>query len=131
MMKKSKWFYTILAILSISIIGVLYFVFFYHGLDVTINNKTNRDIENLTIIEGPKLQEYKIPTIHSNKQYKTKIKLKDGGENSLTLTYQDNNKKIHEVIIFRYYEGRGEKAIDITIKSILQDGTLDIQVKQK
>lgn len=66
-----------------------------------------------------------------NKQYKTKIKLKDVGENSLTLTYQDKNKKIHKVTIFGYFEGRGKGEIDITIKSIFQDGTLDIQVKQK
>ncbi|PEA55446.1 hypothetical protein CON64_08660 [Bacillus pseudomycoides] len=92
-MKKNKWFYTISAILSISTIGILYFVFFYHGFDITINNKTNRDIENLTITDGRKLQKFKMPTIHSNKQYKTKIKLKDVGENSLTLTYQDNKKK--------------------------------------
>ncbi|MEH6892653.1 hypothetical protein V7024_23935 [Bacillus sp. JJ864] len=92
-MKKNKWFYTISAILSISTIGILYFVFFYHGFDITINNKTNRDIENLTITDSRKLQKFKMPTIHSNKQYKTKIKLKDVGENSLTLTYQDNKKK--------------------------------------
>ncbi|MEH7462691.1 hypothetical protein V7166_11600 [Bacillus thuringiensis] len=109
----------------------MYFVFFYHGFDITINNKTNRDIENLTITDGRKLQKFKIPTIHSNKQYKTKIKLKDVGENSLTLTYQDNKKKIHKVTIFGYFEGRGKGTIDIVIKSILQDGTLDIQVKQK
>ncbi|MGG2014608.1 hypothetical protein [Bacillus sp. S10(2024)] len=130
-MKKNKWFYTILAILSISTIGILYFVFFNHGFDITINNKTNRDIENLTITDGRRLQKFKIPTIHSNKQYKTKIKLKDVGENSLTLNYQDNNKKIHKVIIFGYFEGRGKGAIDIVIKSIRQDGTLDIQIKQK
>ncbi|SFI27411.1 MULTISPECIES: hypothetical protein [unclassified Bacillus (in: firmicutes)] len=130
-MKKNKWFYTILAILSISTIGILYIVLFYHGFDITITNKTDQDIKNLIIIDGRKTKQITIPTIDSNKQYKTKIDLKDVGENSLTLNYQDNNKKMQEVVIFGYFEGKGTGTIDIVIRSIRQDGTLDIQVKQK
>lgn len=131
MMKKNKWFYTILAILSVSTIGILYIVFFYHGFDITITNKTDQDIKNLILIDGRKTKQITIPTIDSNKQCKTKIDLKDVGENSLTLIYQDNNKKMQKVVIFGYFEGKGKGTIDIVIKSIRQDGTLDIQVKQK
>ncbi|MDP7978805.1 hypothetical protein [Bacillus multifaciens] len=126
-MKKNK-FYTFLALISILLVGAVYFLFFNSGFDITINNKTDQDIGNLTITDGRKLQTFMIPTIHSNKQYKTKIKLKDVGENTLTLNYQDHNKKIHKVTIFGYFEGRGKGTIDILIKSVRQDGTLDIQV---
>ncbi|WP_090998196.1 hypothetical protein [Bacillus sp. 491mf] len=130
-MKKNKWFYTILVVLTISTIGILYFVFFNHGFDITITNKSDQDIKNLIIIDGGKTKQITIPTINSNKQYKTKIYLKDVGENSLTLNYQDNNKKMQKVVIFGYFEGKGKGTIDIVIKSVRQDGTLDIQVKQK
>ncbi|WP_459500623.1 hypothetical protein [Bacillus sp. C1] len=112
-------------------LGVAYILFFYHGFDITIHNKTNQDIENLIITDGRKLEKFSIPTIHSNKQYKTKIKLKDVGENSLTLHYQDNQKNTHKVVIFGYFEGKGKGTIDISIKSVRQDGTLHIEVNQK
>lgn len=125
MMKKNKWIYVFL-VLSILIVGVVYVLFFSNGFDITINNKTDQDIENLTITD--KHEKFIVPTIHSDKQYKTKIKLKDVGENSLTLNYQDNNKKTHKLVIFGYFEGKGKGTIDIVIKSVRQDGTLDIQV---
>ncbi|MBO1628612.1 hypothetical protein [Bacillus arachidis] len=92
-MKKSKWIYLSLVIGSILIVTSMYSLFFKTGFDITIKNKTNQNITGLTISDHREIQNFVIPTLHSNEKYKTNIKLKNMGENSLKLHYQDKNKK--------------------------------------
>ncbi|MDM5185916.1 hypothetical protein QUF99_00130 [Bacillus sp. DX4.1] len=127
-MKKSKWIYPSLVIGSILIVMSVYFLFFKSGFDITIKNKTNQNITGLTISDGREIQNFIVPTLHSNEKYKTKIKLKDMGENALKLHYQDKNEKKHEEFIFGYFEGEGKGTAKIIIQAVREDGTLDIKV---
>ncbi|GLV66635.1 hypothetical protein Bmyc01_53040 [Bacillus mycoides] len=128
-MKKSKWIYLSLVIGSILIVTSVYSLFFKTGFDITIKNKTNQNITGLTISDHREIQNFVIPTLHSNEKYKTNIKLKNMGENSLKLHYQDKNKKKHEEYIFGYFEGEGKGTAKIIIQTVQKDGTLDIKVK--
>ncbi|EJQ51185.1 hypothetical protein ACQKNN_17855 [Bacillus paramycoides] len=127
-MKKSKWIYLSLVIGSILIVMSMCFLFFKSGFDITIKNKTNQNITGLTISDDREIQNFVVPTLHSHEKYKTKIKLKDMGENSLKLYYQDKNDKKHEEFIFGYFEGEGKGTAKIIIQAVREDGTLDIKV---
>ncbi|MFI8705475.1 hypothetical protein ACIGHG_00055 [Bacillus sp. NPDC077411] len=127
-MKKSKWIYLSLVIGSILIVTSVCFLFFKSGFDITIKNETNQNITGLTISDAREIQNFIVPTLHSNEEYKTKIKLKDMGENALKLHYKDKNGKKHEEFIFGYFEGEGKGTAKIIIQTVQEDGTLDIKV---
>ena len=127
-MKKNKWIYLSLVIGIILIVMSMYFLFFKSGFDITIKNKTNQNITGLTISDAREIQNFIVPTLRSNEEYKTKIKLKDMGENALKLHYKDKNRKKHEEFIFGYFEGEGKGTAKIIIQTVQEDGTLDIKV---
>lgn len=126
-MKKKYLIITISLLILLSIIVIYRNLRIPNGLNITINNKTKVNIENMYLsYNGSK--DIKIPNIRANDKYKINIKNTQFNQGQLTLYYYDKHKlKIEEVLI-GYFEENDTFIVDVNVLAITEDKHLKLQV---
>ncbi len=127
--KKNKIIISVLVVFSILVIGVFKFSF-SSGYKISIENKTNKTIENL------ELKYYVGNTIKTISQIEPQKSLKYNidtnsiqGENSIILTYKDNKGNSYEESVVGYLEKGYSGKSNVVINKIDDNGKLEIEVK--
>jgi hypothetical protein len=124
-MNKKLQFVTALSI--ICVLGFYLKFSFDKGFSITIKNNTNQQINNL-LIEFPEGTE--AISLEAKSKIKTTLNPKDFGEAEISLRYEENKINQKE-IIFGYIEPGYTGSAIIEIKSIRDNGQLEIKVDSK
>ena len=129
MNKKNKIIISVLVVLLIVAISVFKFSF-SSGYKISIDNNTNKTIENL------ELKYYVGNTIKTISKIEPKKSWKDNidtnniqGENSIILTYKDNKGNSYEESVVGYLEKGYSGKSNVVINKIDDNGKLEIEVK--
>ncbi len=129
MSKKNKIIISVLIVFLIVVIGVFKFSF-SSGYKISIDNNTNKTIENL------ELKYYVGNTIKTISQIEPKKSWKDNidtnsiqGENAIILTYKDNKGNSYEESVVGYLEKGYSGKSNVVINKIDDNGKLEIEVK--
>ncbi|MET3195653.1 hypothetical protein [Bacillus sp. OAE603] len=121
----------IVAILITGIVGVKGYDLINGGFDIKIKNQSNIDITGLYLTYDNIKSDIKIPSIASHKDYNLDVNpTKDVGESSMVLQYKDNKGELHTKTVIGYFEGGYSGKILITIKSVDEDGKLNLKIKE-
>jgi hypothetical protein len=120
--------------LALGIIGIGIYSLFsgQEGFDITVKNQTNKEISGLYLTYDNITSDIKIPPIPPSKEYRFNVTpTEDFGENSMKLHYKDHKGQLQTEYVFGYFEkGYFGDAI-ITLKSIDENGKIEIQVNEK
>ncbi|KRE39727.1 hypothetical protein [Paenibacillus sp. Soil522] len=123
-------------ILVLGIIGIgSYFLFSGdEGFDITVKNQTNIEISGLYLTYHKISTDIEIPSISSHKEFKfnvTPTPTEDFGENTMELYYKDHKGQIHTEYVFGYFEKGYYGKATITLKSVDENGKIQIEVDEK
>lgn len=119
----------------IGIVGLVGYVLVQDGFDIKVKNQTNKEVSGLYLTYDNIKSDIKIPLIASGEIYKlnvnpTENSNKDFDEGAMKLQYKDNEGISHTEYVIGYFEkGYSGNAV-ITIKSIDDNGKLDIEIKE-
>ena len=129
MSKNNTIIISALIVFLIVVIGVFKFSF-SSGYKISIENNTNKTIENL------ELKYYVGNTIKTISQIEPKKSWKDNidtnniqGENAMILTYKDNKGNSYEESVVGYLEKGYSGKSNVVINKINDNGKLEIEVK--
>jgi len=129
MSKKNKIIISVLVVFLIVVIGVFKFSF-SSGYKISIENNTNKTIENLELKYSVGKTIKTISQIEPKKSWKYDIDTNSiQGENAIILTYKDNNDIFYEESVVGYLEKGYSGKSNIVINKIDDNGTLEIEVK--
>jgi hypothetical protein len=124
-----KVIFLILLLLFAGIGGYFLFLDHQEGFDITVENQTDEKISDLYITYNSITSEIEIPPIHSGGKYKFNVTpTEEFGENSMTLHYKDNEGQLHTEYVFGYFEEGYYGNAKITLKSIDENGKIQIKV---
>jgi hypothetical protein len=121
----------IVGILILGLIGIgSYFIFSgQEGFDITVKNQTNKEISGLYLTYENIKSDIKIPSIEPEKEYKFNVTpTEDFGENSMILYYQDDKGIKHTEYVFGYFEKGYYGDAVITLKSIDENGKIQVEI---
>ena len=100
---------------------------FNNNYKISIKNNTNKFIEDLELQYNTGELIETIKEIDANTSWKDKINTKEiKDENSIILTYKDNNNNIHKEIIVGFLEKGSSGQANIIIDSIDENGELNL-----
>ncbi|MVX66182.1 hypothetical protein GKZ28_21115 [Clostridium chromiireducens] len=129
MSKKNNIIIVVLVAFLIVVIGVLKFSF-SSGYTISIDNNTNKTIENLELKYYVGNTITTIPQIEPNKSWKYNIDTNNiQGENAIILTYKDNKGNSFEESVVGYLEKGYSGKSNVIINKIDDTGKLEIEVK--
>ncbi|ENQ3077966.1 hypothetical protein [Bacillus multifaciens] len=130
-----KKFLVAITVMVIGIVGLVGYVLVQDGFDIKVKNQTNKEVSGLYLTYDNIKSDIKIPLIASGEIYKlnvnpTENSNKDFDEGAMKLQYKDNEGILHTEYVIGYFEkGYSGNAV-ITIKSIDDNGKLDIEIKE-
>lgn len=129
MSKKNKIIISVLVVFLIVVIGVFKFSF-SSGYKISIDNNTNKTIENLELKYYVGNTIKTISQIEPKKSWKYNIDTNSiQGENSIILTYKDNKGNSYEESVVGYLEKGYSGKSNVVINKIDDNGKLEIEVK--
>ena len=120
--------FALVVVAAVLMMGYHFLTSEFSGLDIMITNKTNLDLDNITI-----------KTLEGNDHVITKIKPGDAYfidnyqyesemDDALILVYKDNDGNEHQEIPLGYLDGVFSAKFDIRILDIDDNGLLDMDV---
>lgn len=130
-----KKFLVVITVMVIGIVGLVGYVLVQDGFDIKVKNQTDKEVSGLHLTYDNIKSDIKIPLIASGEIYKlnvnpTENSNKDFDEGAMKLQYKDNEGILHTEYVIGYFEkGYSGNAV-ITIKSIDDNGKLDIEIKE-
>ncbi|MEH7464356.1 hypothetical protein V7166_20505 [Bacillus thuringiensis] len=130
-----KKFLVVITVMVIGIVGLVGYVLAQDGFDIKVKNQTNKEVSGLYLTYDNIKSDIKIPLIASGEIYKLNVNPtensdKDFDEGAMKLQYKDNKGILHTEYVIGYFEkGYSGNAV-ITIKSIDDNGKLDIEIKE-
>ena len=129
MSKKNKIIISVLVVFLIVVIGV-FKISFSSGYKISIDNNTNKTIENLELKYYVGNTIKTISQIEPKKSWKYNIDTNSiQGENSIILTYKDNKGNSYEESVVGYLEKDYSGKSNVVINKIDDNGKLEIEVK--
>ncbi|NME83296.1 hypothetical protein [Clostridium sp. SM-530-WT-3G] len=129
MSKNNKIIISVLVVFLIIIISVFKFSF-SSEYKISIENNTNKTIENLELKYQVGNTIKTISQIESKKSRKYDIDTNSiEGENSIILTYKDNKGNSYEEFVVGYLEKGYSGESNVVINKIDDNGKLEIDVK--
>lgn len=100
---------------------------FNNNYKISIKNNTNKFIENLELQYNTGELIETITEIDAKTSWKDKINTNTiNGENSIVLTYKDNNNNLHKEIVVSFLEKGSSGRANIIIDSIDENGKLNL-----
>lgn len=129
MSKKNNIIIIVLVVFLIVVISVFKFSF-NSGYTISIDNNTNKTIENLELKYYVGNTIKTIPQIEPKKSWKYNIDTNNiQGENAIILTYKDNKGNSFEESVVGYLEKGYSGKSNVIINKIDDTGKLEIEVK--
>lgn len=129
MSKKNKIIISVLVVFLTVVIGVFKFSF-SKGYKISIDNNTNKTIENLELKYYVGNTIKTILQIEPKKSWKNNIDTNNiQGKNAIILTYKDNKGNSHEEFVVGYLEKGYSGKSNVVINKIDDNGKLEIEVK--
>ncbi|WP_232824185.1 MULTISPECIES: hypothetical protein [Paraliobacillus] len=127
----------IVIIIIVLIIGAFGFVAFnlaQDELEINLENSTKQEISGLHLTYENIESKVQVPSIAPGKKIKVTVNpMKDSGggfgEESLKLEYKDNEGNSHTEYVIEYFEEGYSGEADVEIKSIDENGKLEIIIK--
>jgi hypothetical protein len=127
----------IIVSIIVLIIGALGFASYklgQDGFDITVENKTNKEVSGLYLTYENIKSNIKIPFLALGDKYTINVNPNeesndDFSEAALKLEYKDNKGDLHTEYVIGYFEkGYSGKAV-INIKSVDESGKLEAEIK--
>lgn len=129
MSKKNKLIISSLLVFLIAVIGVFKFSF-NSGYKISIENNTNKTIENLELKYYVGNTIKTISQIEPKKSWKYNIDTNSiQGENAIILTYKDNKGNSYKEYVVGYLEKGYSGKSTVVINKIDDNGKLEMEVK--
>lgn len=121
-------------VVIIGSVGFATFRLVQDEFDIRVANETNKEVSGLYLTYDNIKSDIKIPSIVSGEKYvlnvnQNEVSNNDFSEDALKLEYKDNKGNLHTEYLIGYFEkGYTGKAV-INIKSVDENGKLDVEIK--
>ncbi|MGJ9386126.1 hypothetical protein [Salipaludibacillus sp. CF4.18] len=126
-----KKFLVIITILLLGFIGLSKYIFAQDGFDIKVINQTNKDISGIYLTYDHIKSDIIVPSVEQGEVYKLNVNPTETFvENAMKLQYKDKEEKLHTEYVIGYFEKGYSGKAEITIKSVDENGKLDIEIVQ-
>ncbi|RKL69259.1 hypothetical protein CR203_04315 [Salipaludibacillus neizhouensis] len=126
-----KKFLVIITILLLGFIGLSKYIFAQDGFDIKVINETNKEISGIYLTYDHIKSDIIVPSIEQGEVYKLNVNPTETFvENAMKLQYKDKEEKLHTEYVIGYFEKGYSGKAEITIKSVDENGKLDIEIVQ-
>ncbi|WP_419881551.1 hypothetical protein ACN6MY_18860 [Peribacillus sp. B-H-3] len=125
-----------ITLISMTLAGAAFFYISQHGLDIRVQNETNKEIAGLYVTYNHIKKDIKIPPVSAKSSYKfhvdpVKNSTADFNEGALNIQYKDSKGNVHSETVIGYFERSYSGDAVFKIKSVDKDGVLAVKTNER
>ncbi|SFC35452.1 hypothetical protein SAMN05443252_10318 [Bacillus sp. OV322] len=125
-----------ITLIGMTLAAAALFYISQRGLDIKVQNQTNKEIAGLYVTYNHIKKDISIPPIAAKSSYKlhvdpVKTSKADFNEGALKIVYKDLKGNMHSETVLGYFERSYSGDAVVKIKSVDRDGVLAIKINER